>query len=75
MEVSLGSVFLISTLTSIVCLLPISVNGWGVYEGAFVLLFTQVGVGSAGALSVALLGRVVGTLVSSVGGVLYMIRR
>ena len=71
-DVSFGTVLFISLLLNVISMLPISINGWGIREGAFVLLYTQVGVGSAEALSVALLDRVISVLSSFVGGVLYM---
>ena len=74
-DISFGTVLFISLLLNVIAMLPISINGWGIREGAFVLLFTQVGVGSAEALSVALLGRVLELLVSSVGGFMYLSHR
>jgi len=74
-DISFGTVLFISLLVNVISLVPISINGWGIREGAFVLLYTQVGVGSAEALSVALLGRVLGILVSSVGGLMYLSHR
>jgi len=74
-DISFGTVLFISLLLSFITMVPISINGWGIREGAFVLLYTQVGVGSAEALSVALLGRVLGLLMSSVGGLMYLTHR
>ena len=74
-DISFGTVLFISLLVNVISMVPISVNGLGIREGAFVLLCTQVGVGSAEALSVALLGRVLVLLISSVGGLMYLTHR
>ncbi len=71
-DVSYGSVLFIVLLINVISLIPISINGWGLREGAFVLMFTQVGVGGGEALAVALLGRVTGILKLTVGGILSM---
>ena len=70
-----ATVVFIVSYTTVIALLPISLNGIGVYESAFVLLCSHSGIGSAEAFSVALLTRVTGTIVSSTGGVLYVTRR
>ena len=71
-DISFETVVFISLLVNVISLVPISINGWGLREGAFVLLYTQVGVGSAEALSVALLGRVLGAVMSSGGALFYL---
>lgn len=55
--------------------LPISINGLGVSEGVFVLVFTAAGVEPAEAAAVAILLRVTGMLMSGFGGLLYLIER
>lgn len=74
-EVPLGTAVFISLLINVVRLIPVSINGWGLREGAYVLMFTQVGVGGAEALSVALLGRVLGVVLASIGAILYITQR
>jgi uncharacterized membrane protein YbhN (UPF0104 family) len=59
-------------LVSLLMLLPISVNGMGVREGATVLLLAPVGVDSATALSLAFLWFMAGVAVSAMGGVVYL---
>lgn len=51
----------------LVSLLPISINGLGVTEGAFVLLYSRFGVPAEIALSAAILRRLVIIAVSSIG--------
>ena len=70
-----GTVCLFSILISIITILPISISGWGVREVAFILLFAEVGVESAEALSVALLGRVMGYAILSGGAIVFMLYR
>lgn len=55
--------------------LPISINGFGVTEGVFIVVFTAVGVEPVGAAAVAVLIRVTGMLMSSLGGLLYLIEK
>jgi len=71
-DVPLSTVFFLTLLINIISLIPISINAWGLREGAFVLFFTQVGVTSPEALSVALLGRALGAFRAFVGGILYL---
>ena len=75
-SVSIGTVILISAIASIVSLIPITINGWGVYEGISVFLYSLVGIDAAAVLAVAILGRALGTLFSStIGGILYVLQR
>jgi len=55
--------------------LPISINGLGVSEGVFVMVFAACGLEPADAAAVAILLRVTGILKSSFGGLLYLIER
>lgn len=55
--------------------LPISINGLGVSEGVFVLVFAAAGLQPAEAAAVAILLRVTGMLLSSFGGLLYLFER
>ncbi|MFQ5634528.1 MAG: lysylphosphatidylglycerol synthase transmembrane domain-containing protein [Gammaproteobacteria bacterium] len=55
--------------------LPISINGLGVSEGVFVLVFAAAGLQPADAAAVAILLRVTGMLMSGFGGLLYLIER
>jgi len=60
------------TASSIISLIPISLNSLGVTEGVLVFLFGVYGVAPELSLAVALLGRVLYILLSSTGGVLYL---
>jgi uncharacterized protein (TIRG00374 family) len=58
-----------------VTVLPISINGLGVSEGVFVVVFAAAGMEPAAAAAVAILLRVTGLLMTSVGGLLFMVER
>jgi uncharacterized membrane protein YbhN (UPF0104 family) len=70
-DVDLASVLVISPIIALIISLPITVGGWGTAEAASVLLYTQVGVSGADALSIALLARVNFMLMCGMGGLLY----
>jgi hypothetical protein len=65
----------VALLVTLAAALPISPNGLGVGEAAFVLLYTQIGVAPEQALAAALLRRVVVTLVALVGAVPWLASR
>lgn len=64
--------FLFIPIVLAVGMAPISLNGLGVREGAWVLLFTQAGVPAAEALSMSVLNTLMITAVSMVGGIFYL---
>jgi hypothetical protein len=56
-------------------MIPLSLNGLGMREGTWVLLFSQVGVASEAAFSMSILSLLLVTAVSLVGGVFYLADR
>lgn len=70
--VTFGEVFFIAILTYFVAILPISINGLGVQEGSYTLLFTQIGMTYEQAITSALLVRFVTLVVSGLGGILFV---
>jgi hypothetical protein len=74
-EVSLIYYFLFIPIVLAVGMLPVSLNGLGVREGAWVLLFGQVGVSPAQAFTMSVLSFFVMTLVSLIGGFFYLFDR
>ena len=62
-------------LTAFATLLPISINGIGIREGAFVISFAQIGVASEYALALSLIITMTTMFVSALGGVFYAISR
>jgi len=65
-------VMIVVPMIALISCLPITINGWGAAEATSLLLYTQLGVTSPAAFSVALLTRVSGTLISGVGGLILL---
>ncbi|HLI10253.1 MAG TPA: lysylphosphatidylglycerol synthase transmembrane domain-containing protein [Alphaproteobacteria bacterium] len=63
---------LIVPLTLLVSVLPISIAGWGVREGAFVAGFGMVGVASQQALALSVLFGLLGIIISLPGGIVWL---
>jgi len=70
--ISLLDVALIAPLIALVSFVPISINGLGLAEGAFVLFFTQAGLSPEEALAAAVLRRVLMTGYSLLGGLFWL---
>lgn len=62
-------------LANLSALLPISIAGWGVREGAFVAGFGFVGVAAADAIAVSVLFGLLTMLVGMSGGLVWLLRR
>ena len=58
-------------LIAFISLIPISVNGIGLQEGAFFLFFDKIGIDSESALLIALLPRIAMFIFSLVGAIIY----
>jgi len=54
-------------------MVPVSINGWGLMEGAFIVFFTRAGMTRPEALSLGFLYHVVAVVVSLAGGVLWLL--
>jgi len=65
--------FLFIPIVLAVGMVPLSMNGLGVREGAWVLLFTQAGVPAPEALSMSVLNFLMITVVSMMGGIFYLL--
>jgi glycosyltransferase 2 family protein len=68
LSVSLVDLAAVAPLVILAAALPIVPNGLGIGEGAFVLLYAQIGVPPEAALAAALLRRALVTLVTLAGG-------
>jgi hypothetical protein len=66
--------FIFIPLLGIIMVLPVSINGLGIREGAGVLLFTSVGIPAEQALLVEFLTYLVMVTASLAGGVLFLRR-
>jgi glycosyltransferase 2 family protein len=73
-EIDLGTVLVVAPSIALIMSLPITINGWGTAEAASVLLYTQLGVAEADALSLALLTRLNYLLMGGMGGIVYLCR-
>lgn len=70
-DISLVSVVLIIPLVNLIAQVPISLNGLGLREGAFTLLFAAIGVPVAVSVGAALLDRIAIIVMSLIGGIMY----
>ncbi len=70
-QIDLQVLLLIVPIILLIGVLPITISGLGIREGAFVVLLTAVGVSADQAFAVALLSRLGLVLPALVGGVLY----
>jgi glycosyltransferase 2 family protein len=73
--VSLAACFVFIPIISAVQLVPVSLNGLGVREGAYVLFFGSIGVGELNAAAASLLFGLLVAGVSLAGGALFAARR
>ncbi len=64
--------FILIPLIAVATMIPVSLNGLGVREGAFVFFMAQVGVPEAQALSLALLWLVILIASSAIGGLVWL---
>jgi hypothetical protein len=74
-NVSLVSCFLLIPIISVITLLPISINGLGVREGAYIYFFGRLGLSTMESVAASLLFFFLLTLVSLIGGVIFALRR
>ena len=65
--------FILIPLIAVATMIPVSLNGLGVREGAFVFFLAQVGVPEAQALALALLWLAVTAAASLVGGLVWLV--
>lgn len=73
--VPLAEVALVAAVVPLATLLPVSLNGLGVAEGVFVLLYAQLGVAPEAALAAAALRRLADVANSGLGGLLWLTLR
>jgi arylsulfatase A-like enzyme/uncharacterized membrane protein YbhN (UPF0104 family) len=74
-ELPATELFFVSTLQNIVSHLPITPNGVGLREGTALALYRAVGLPDAQAVLIPIVGFAVDMAVSSIGGVLLLLRR
>lgn len=74
LDVPLAAVAVFVPLVSLAGMVPVSVNGLGVREALYILLFGRIGVAAESAVSLALLYLAVTILASLPGGVAYLMQ-
>lgn len=67
--------FVFLPMIQVISAVPITVNAWGVGEGAYQTLFGLVGVPGEKAVTLSLLGKLVGILFGLPGGILFALGR
>ena len=75
LEVSLLYFFLFVPVISVLTMLPISLNGIGIREGAYIFFFTKAGISNTQAISLSLLIFAIILFDSLIGGVIYGVMR
>jgi uncharacterized membrane protein YbhN (UPF0104 family) len=75
LPIPLGYLLLIVPIVAMVSQLPISLNGWGIREGATILFLERIGIGPSQALSFSLIGAVIPLFGGMIGGILFLSRR
>ncbi len=73
LEISSWYYLIVVPVIWLITMIPLSINGMGVREGAFVLMFGVVGISSAEALIMSLLTFAQLILIGLAGGVLYLV--
>ena len=73
-DIPLGYFFLFVPIITSLLMLPVSMSGLGVREGAYVYLFAQAGVPSSQALTMSLLVYASNVATGLVGGALYALQ-
>ncbi|HEX2036095.1 MAG TPA: lysylphosphatidylglycerol synthase transmembrane domain-containing protein [Chloroflexota bacterium] len=73
--VSLAACFLFIPIISAIQLIPVSLNGFGVREGAYVFFFGSAGLAAPQAVAASLLFALLVSVISLAGGALFALRR
>jgi uncharacterized membrane protein YbhN (UPF0104 family) len=67
-----GTYFCLIPITAVVSLVPVTLNGLGLREGAFAILFSSLGIPPATSVMLSLLAVGITALISLVGGIWYV---
>jgi len=74
-SVPIGYYFVILPVISVICVLPLSISGLGLQDGAIVFFFSQLGVDPARALGFSLLSHIIRWGMGLAGGLVYLFER
>jgi uncharacterized protein (TIRG00374 family) len=72
-RISMIPFFLYMPVIAAVSMIPLSINGWGLQEGAFIVFFGRAGIAQPLALSLGFLYHLVAVGISLLGGLLWLI--
>lgn len=72
-DIPITPFFLYMPVIAAVSMLPVSINGWGLMEGSFIVFFGRAGMTRPEALSLGFLYHVLAVVVSLSGGVLWIL--
>ena len=73
-DIAIMPFFLYMPVIAAVSMLPVSINGWGLQEGSFILFFGRAGLPGHQALSLGFLYHLVAVAISLIGGILWLLR-
>lgn len=74
-EVTFGQVAVVAAATMVIGMLPISLGGWGLVDGSFMVLMGYYGVSPEAGLTATLMSRVTVVWVAILGGLIYAVDR
>jgi hypothetical protein len=72
-SVSIIPFFLYMPVIAAVSMIPLSINGWGLQEGAFIVFFGRAGLNHSQALSLGFVYHMVAVGISLLGGLLWLV--
>ena len=72
LDVAPGAFFYLIPITALITMLPVSLNGLGLREGAYALAFAQVGTAPEAAVSVSIVATLCMVGLSLIGGIFYV---
>jgi len=75
MDIPLIYFFIFVPIAELLVALPISIQGFGVREGSYAILFSSVGTSYAAAFSIGFLDQIVKVVVSIIGGIIYVFKK
>ena len=75
MNIDIRYFFIFIPIAEILVSLPVSIQGFGVREGSYALLFSSIGAEYAAAFSLGFLDQIVKVITSMIGGVVYVIKK
>ncbi len=74
-ELSWSECAVLTTMITVIALIPVSINGYGLVDGSFIVMATQMGLDGATALGVMLGFRIVSLLFGFAGMLVYLLDR